>query len=457
MHQDKQFTLVIGLGKTGLSIARYLRSKQMPFVVFDTREQPTELAAFQAEFSDVEVYLQHFPQSLMVQVLEIICSPGVSLETPLLLDARTRSIPIYGDIECLARAVCVPIIAITGTNGKSTVTTLVGEMAKAAGKRVAVAGNIGTPVLDLLSLGEEYDLWVLEISSFQLDLTDSLRPTTATILNITPDHLDRHHHIEAYIASKQRIYQQATYLLYNRDDALTLPKLAEPYAVNMTTNEHDGFINFGLTHPESGQWGIHTVDSCSYLAYGDIRLMLVDELKIKGRHNWTNALAACALANTVGVDFQSMTMALKNFTGLPHRVQWVRTLNDVDWINDSKGTNVGATCSAISGIGGAMQGKIILIAGGLGKGADFSELCVPVAEHVRMLVLIGQDADKIEQALIGVVPMMRTATLEDAVQLAHQQAQPGDVVMLSPACASQDMFQDFNDRGRVFMSAVEAL
>ncbi len=445
MHQDKQFTLVVGLGKTGLSIARYLRGNQTPFVLFDTRENPNDLATFQAEFADTKIYLQTFPPTLMGQIVEIICSPGVSLEIPLLSEARARLIPVYGDIECLARSVRAPMIAITGTNGKSTVTTLVGEMAKLAGKRVAVAGNIGTPVLELLSCGEAYDLWVLEISSFQLDLTDSLRPIAATILNITPDHLDRHHHFEAYIASKQGIYQKATYLLYNRDDALTMP------------NTPGHLISFGLNPPEPGQWGIQVEESRTYLAYGETRLMPVDELKIKGRHNWTNALAACALANIIGIDFQSMTTVLRNFAGLPHRVQWVRTLNEVDWINDSKGTNVGATSSAISGIGGAMKGKIVLIAGGLGKGADFSELCAPVAKHVRMLVLIGQDADKIEKALAGVVPMMHATTLEEAVKVAHQQAKAGDVVMLSPASASQDMFQDFNDRGRVFMSAVDAL
>jgi UDP-N-acetylmuramoylalanine--D-glutamate ligase len=445
---ETKYVLVVGLGKTGLSIARYLRRKHMPFIVYDTREQPHDLADFIAEFNTVDVYLQTFPDALWSNVQEIISSPGVSLDEPVMQRAFEKNIPIYGDIECLARETSAPMIAITGTNGKSTVTTLVGEMAKASGMRVAVAGNIGTPVLDLLDDDFHYDLWVLELSSFQLDLTYSLAPIAATILNVTADHLDRHHDLPSYVKAKQRVYHQAATIIYNRDDQQTLPS---------SYDNRVEVISFGLDRPLENQWGILVDDIQSFLAYGLEKILSVDALKIKGRHNWANALAACALAASAGIDRQTMANVLKQFSGLPHRAQWVRTINGVDWINDSKGTNIGATCSAISGIGEAMQGKIVLIAGGQGKGADFSELRAPIVEHVRTLVLIGQDADKMEQALNSVVQVIRAVSLEEAVRIAHTHAQSGDVVMLSPACASQDMFIDFNDRGRVFVSAVDAL
>lgn len=448
MMDNHLLTLVVGLGKTGMSIARYLRRRNRPFIVFDTRDRPADLDEFFNEFNDIDVYLKELPDPILAQLSEIISSPGVSLDNPVMQKALNRKIPIYGDIECLARETKAPIVAITGTNGKSTVTTLVGEMAHAAGMRVAVAGNIGTPVLDLLDNGIDYELWVLELSSFQLDLTYSLAPVAATILNITADHLDRHHSLEAYTAAKQRVYHQAKTKIYNRDDLQTKPLEDSASGIH--------YVSFGLNTPDKGQWGILTEGS-PCLAYGFDKLLPVDALKIKGCHNWANALAACALAHAVDIDFQSMITVLKQFSGLPHRAQWVRTLNGIDWINDSKGTNIGATSSAIMGIGGSMQGKIVLIAGGQGKGADFSELRDPVAEYVRTLVLIGEDADKIEKALAPVVHVMKVSTLEEAVQVANREAKSGDVVMLSPACASQDMFRDFNDRGRVFVSAVHAL
>jgi len=439
--------LVVGLGLTGHSIARYLRRRDIPFVVFDTRINPPGLAEFQTEFPGVDVFEGEFPDVLYHQLQAIISSPGVPLDTPFLQKARSMNIPILGDIECLARDVKAPIIAITGTNGKSTVTTLVGEMAKAAGLSVAVAGNIGLPVLDILDVGVPYALWVLELSSFQLDLTASLAPVAATILNITPDHLDRHHTLAAYIQAKQRVYQQAKTVLYNRDDQQTWPEQVDAATV----------ISFGLDEPQAGNWGLITANETSWLAYGQQRLLPVDALRIKGRHNWMNALAACALADTVGIAHKFMIAVLERFAGLPHRSQWVRTMDGVEWINDSKGTNVGATMSAISGIGGSMQGKIVLIAGGQGKGADFSELRQPVADYVRSVVLIGQDAGKIEKALADVSDVLYAPTLDIAVQLAQSQALPGDVVLLSPACASMDMFRDFNHRGDDFIAAVNAL
>jgi UDP-N-acetylmuramoylalanine--D-glutamate ligase len=440
--------LVAGLGKTGHSIARYLRRRNKAFVVFDTRQEPANLKEFQREFQGVDVFLGEIPESLYKELKEIICSPGVPLDEPSIQEARARGISVIGDIECLAREIKAPIVAITGTNGKSTVTTLVGAMATAAGKTVAVAGNIGTPVLDRLDDGIDYDTWVLELSSFQLELTHSLATAAATILNITPDHLDRHHSLEAYINAKQRVYHGAKTLIYNRDDQLTFPKKERELA---------SVISFGLDEPLADNWGLINVNGVVFFAHGQEKLLAADALKIKGKHNWQNALAASALAKAIGIESQHIISVLQNFTGLPHRSQWVRTIDDVDWINDSKGTNVGATMSAISGIGGSMQGKIVLIAGGQGKGADFTDLRASVSEYVRSVVLIGEDADIIEQALSDVVHIARASSLDAAITVAKSQAQPGDVVLLSPACASFDMFRDFNHRGDSFTEAVQKL
>ncbi|MBA2648228.1 MAG: UDP-N-acetylmuramoyl-L-alanine--D-glutamate ligase [Legionella sp.] len=441
--------LVVGFGKTGLSVARYLHRNNKTFVGFDTRLESPGLNEFKTSFPNVPVHLQTFPEELLSQITDIILSPGLSLDLPFLKKAREAGLSIYGDIECLAQEISAPIVAITGTNGKSTVTSLVGEMARAAGFKVAIAGNIGTCVLDMLADGTHYDLWVLELSSFQLELTHSLRPAVATILNITPDHLDRHHSLEAYIEAKQRIYNHCDTVIFNRDDEWTLPLNTPPKAP----------ISFGLSPASSSNWGLIKFENNdeTYLAQGEDYFFPVSALLIKGVHNWLNALVASALAHTVGVPRQAMVQVLKTFPGLAHRCQWVRTLDGVDWMNDSKGTNVGATISAINGIGSALTGKIVLIAGGQGKGANFSELTQVVSDFVRALVLIGEDTNAIESALGSVVPTLRACSLEEAIAVARTKAQPADVVLLSPACASMDMFCDFNHRGEVFMAYVNGL
>lgn len=440
--------LVVGLGKTGHSIARYLQRRHLDFCVFDTRKQTDAATPFHSEFPDIDLYLGEFPEEKLAQISTIIVSPGVPLETSCLVKAKELGIPVHGDIECLARDIDANVIAITGTNGKSTVTTLVGLMAKTFGLKTAVAGNIGTPVLDLLGDDTEYDLWVLELSSFQLDLTESLKPTAATMLNLTPDHLDRHHTLEAYIAAKQRVYQHAHSMVYNREDSVTKP---------WNATEAQDVSSFGLNEALEGDWGLVADETDTFLAYGQTRIISVNELRIKGRHNWANALAACAVAHGVGISFAAMQQVLQTFAGLPHRSQWVRTLNGVDWINDSKGTNIGATQSAIAGVGGAISGKIVLIAGGQGKGADFSSLRDPVSAYVRILILLGEDADQLDSALSDLVEVKRVNSLEDAVNTAHHAAQSGDVVLLSPACASLDMFRDFNHRGEMFANLVGKL
>lgn len=451
----QKMTLIVGLGKTGLSIARYLHHKKLPFAVYDTREAPPAEALFRETYPDAPLYLKTYPKHLHDGVSKLICSPGVSLDSALIQEARARGLPIESDIDCLAREVDAPMVAITGTNGKSTVTAWLGEMAQAAGMKTAVAGNIGTPVLDfLLDKPDVYDVWVLELSSFQLELTSALRPVAATVLNISPDHLDRHHTLEAYRAAKHRIYRGAQVCVFNRDDVATKPE-----AVDL--DDERRVVSFGADEPGSQQnWGLrrHATHQKLCLARGDALIMPVDEIGMKGRHNWMNALATCALADVLAISTDVCISVLKNFSGLPHRCQTVRVLQDVVWINDSKGTNVGATESAILGLKPAGKGKLVLIAGGQGKGGDFQALRDAVSAHVRALILIGEDAKLVDQALGDVVERVHhTDSMHEAVKQAHVCAKAGDTVLLSPACASLDMFDNFNHRGEVFTALVHAL
>lgn len=440
----KNFSAIIGLGQTGLSCVRYLAKKNIPFIVLDTREKPPSLEELQKEFPTVELYLGEFNADVLLQAKELIISPGVSLLEPAIAAAIKQGIPAIGDIELFARAITKPVVAITGTNGKGTVTTLVGEMARAANLNVLVGGNIGTPVLDLLQEIEP-DLYVLEISSFQLDTTFSLHPQTATILNITEDHLDRHGTMKAYIAAKQRVYLQAKNCVWNRDDEKTYPK----------TNSEMNKISFGLDKPKNNEFGICKKENDFYLAFGEECLLSVDELKIKGKHNWSDALAALAIGHTLNFPLSGMLKSLIEFKGLKHRCEWVGEKNNIIWCDDSKGTNVGATTAAIQGLGETINGKIILIAGGLGKDADFSPLKPVVAEFVKQVILMGKDAPILAELLSPVVAIQHVKDMPEAVNAANLIAKAGDVVLLSPACASWDMFRDYGHRGDVFQEAVK--
>lgn len=445
---NHSFYLIAGLGITGRSIARYLKKRNLSFAFFDTRHTVDNMDSFNSEFPNVDIFFQTLPAQLYSKLTTVITSPGVALDSPIMAEIKAHNIPIIGDIECLVQNVRQPIIAITGTNGKSTVTTLVGKMAKQAGLNAAVGGNIGLPVLELLDNSEAYNIWVLELSSFQLDTTESLAAVGASILNISADHLDRHHTIENYIGVKKKIYDNAKNIVYNRDDKLTYPAVKPSFS---------SATSFGLSTPKTGEWGIIQKNKTVYLAFGSECLLDVEHMGLKGKYNWLNALAACALADTVGIDHHVMVRVLNSFSGLEHRCQRVRTLEGVEWINDSKGTNIGATNSAIEGIGSTIEGKIILIAGGLGKGADFSELKDRVSDYVTTVVLIGRDAPKIAEALQTVTIIVQANSLSEAITIAQKKAQPGDVVLFSPACASQDMFRDFNHRGEVFTHLVNQL
>lgn len=435
-------TLVVGLGLTGLSVLRFLRARGVPVAVTDSRANPPGREALAADFADVPAALGGFDAEWFAQAHTLIVSPGVPVSEPLIEAARARGAEIIGDIELFARHAHAPVVAITGSNGKSTVTALLGEMASDAGRAVRVGGNIGRPALDLLADGEP-DLYVLELSSFQLETTRSLDAAVAVVLNITPDHMDRYPSMSAYAASKQRVYQGRGVMVVNCD---------EPQVVAMQEPGRPT-VGFSLGRPLDSDFGILECDGERWLAQGEKPLMPVSELRMAGRHNQANALAALALGEAVGLPGEAMLGTLRRFAGLPHRTQWVAEIDGVRWYNDSKGTNVGATLAAIDGL----DGPLVLIAGGQGKGADFAPLRAPLARKGRAVVLMGEAADIIELSLDGVVPVRRAGGMAEAVVQARALARAGDAVLLSPACASFDMFDGYAARGDAFIHAVQAL
>ncbi|NQD91446.1 UDP-N-acetylmuramoyl-L-alanine--D-glutamate ligase [Pseudomonas sp. CrR25] len=440
-----QFRIVVGLGKSGMSLVRFLARQGMRFAVVDTRANPPELASLREQFPQVEVRCGELDVEFLCRASELLVSPGLAVATPALQAAAARGVKLSGDIDLFARQAKAPIIAITGSNAKSTVTTLVGAMAAAAGKRVAVGGNLGTPALDLLS--DEVELYVLELSSFQLETTEQLNADVATCLNISEDHMDRYADLQHYHLAKHRIFRGARQVVVNRDDALSRPLIADQVPC----------WSFGLGKPDFKRFGLLEEDGEKYLAYQFDRLLPVRELKIRGAHNQSNALAALALGHAMGLPFEPMLATLKQFAGLPHRCQWVGERGGATYYDDSKATNVGAALAAIEGLGADVAGKLLLIAGGDGKGADFSALRAPVAKFCRSVVLLGRDAERLAEALGDDVPLVRVNTLQEAVQRAAELAHSGDAVLLSPACASLDMFKNFEERGRLFAQAVEAL
>lgn len=437
-------TLIVGLGKTGLSCVRYLSGQGREIAVADSRLQPPGRDELKAGWPDVPIYLGEFDEELFAGFNELIVSPGISIAEPAIAGAAARGARIRGDIDLFADAADAPIIAITGSNGKTTVTTLVGEMARAAGRNVQVGGNIGTPALDLLDQGA--DLYVLELSSFQLETTEELGALAATVLNVSDDHMDRYPDKMAYFQAKQRIYRGCKNAIVNLDDALSTPMARDTLR----------FLCFGFNRVNPETFSTRDDDQGTWITWGLDNLLLASELQLMGRHNISNVMAALALGHAAGLAMEPMLEVARSFRGLPHRCEFVRNLNGVDYINDSKGTNVGATVAAIESLV-PDSGKVILIAGGDGKGADFQPLAEPVAACCRALVLIGRDAGKISEAVGVSVPQYRATSLQEAVSLARQAAEPGDRVLLSPACASFDMFRDYNDRGEQFRALVEGL
>lgn len=443
LRQDSRRThVIVGLGRTGVSCARYFAAHGERFAITDSRANPPELKTIGEFGSDAVIRIGAFDLSLLDDADMVIASPGVSMREPFLKEAARRRIPIIGDIELFARIAKSPIAAITGTNGKSTVTTLVARMAEAAGRRVLAGGNLGRPALDLLS-DPTPDLYVLELSSFQLETTYSLRCAAAAVLNITADHMDRYDDVEEYAAAKARILDGSQTAIVNWDD---------PYTRNMPV-AGQRTIAFSLEPGTQALYRARKAFGELLLLRGDETLVKMRDLKISGTHNAANALAALAICEALGYEMKPCVDALKAFEGLPHRSQWIAEVNGVTYIDDSKGTNVGATLAAVAG----MERPLVLIAGGLGKGQDFSPLADGFRGKVRHAVLIGQDAALLEQVLTGVTTTQRAVDMQQAVSFAAAAAQAGDTVLLSPACASLDMFRDYAHRGDEFAAAVRRL
>lgn len=441
---NQQAQVVVGLGKSGLSLVRFLARQGQRFAVADSRENPPELSALQRDYPQVDVHCGPLSAELLSAAQVLYVSPGLALSTPAIQAAISSGVTVSGDIDLFAQHARAPIVAITGSNAKSTVTTLVGDMFTAAGLNVAIGGNLGTPALDLLD--DAIDVYVMELSSFQLETTSHLQARVAVCLNISEDHMDRYENVAGYIAAKQRVFNNAQTAVINRDDLASQPQ-----------QKQDSVISFGLSAPAAGEFGLREESCETYLAYGAQLLLPVNCLKIRGSHNYANALSALAIGTAMNLPMAAMLSALQNFPGLEHRCQWLRQVHGVDWYNDSKATNVGAALAAIEGLGADNAGKLVLIAGGDGKGADFSSLKEPVAQFCRAVIVLGRDAERVAQALGGAVLIERVISIEEAVQVAAQCAQAGDSVLLAPACASLDMFKSFEERGDVFAQAVEAL
>ena len=440
-------TLVVGLGKTGLCCARYLHAQGVSVAVTDSRPNPPGLALLRDELPHAAVFVGGFDPAVFAAADRLILSPGVPLSEPAVAAALARGASVQGDIELFARAAQAPVVAITGSNGKSTVTTLVGRMARLAGVRVAVGGNLGDPALDLLS--DAVELYVLELSSFQLETTTSLRAKAATVLNLSADHMDRYPSLATYAAAKARVFVGAETAVVNRDDPLVCAMVA-PEAHSR------GFTLGAPERPED--YGLLTQGGETWLARGPEPLFAARGVALAGRHNLANALAAIALAEAVDLPREAIGEALRTFGGLPHRTELVAERHGVRWYDDSKGTNPGATIAALLGlIDPQGAARAVLIAGGDGKGADFAPLAPVVEALARAVVLIGRDAPMIERVLHGRVPLLHARDMEAAVRLAAGAAREGDCVLLSPACASFDMFDDYAHRGRVFAAAVGRL
>ncbi len=439
-------SVVVGLGKTGASCLRYLAKRGIPVRATDSRRTPPGLTELGALARSLDLRLGGFDLSLLDGASQLLMSPGVALEEPIARLARDRGIEVLGDVELFARHVQAPVIGITGTNGKSTVTSLVARMAAAAGRRVLAGGNLGTPALDLLEQPIP-DLYVLELSSFQLETTSSLHLQAAVVLNVTADHLDRYPSVAAYARAKSRIFAKAATVVLNADDPLVAAMRAPEGAGAQTRT-----VTFSIERTDA-DFTLLRSGARTELARRGEAVLDVSRMKITGLHNAANALAALALGEAAQLPMSAMIAALESFPGLPHRSEWIADISAVRFVDDSKGTNVGATIAAVAG----MPGPLVMIAGGLSKGQDFTPLAEAFRGKVRHAVLIGKDAAALAAAIRGICPLETAASMQEAVFAAARAAQPGDTVLLSPACASFDMFRDYGHRGDAFAAAVREL
>lgn len=434
--------VIVGLGDTGLSCVPYLQSTGYEVQVCDSRSAPPQREVLTTRHPDVPLLTGPFEGRVFAEADLLVVSPGLSIKEAAIQFALHSGVAVVGDVELFVRACNAPIIAITGSNGKSTVTTLVGEMLRRCGLRVEVAGNIGVPVLPLLERPSP-DVYVLELSSFQLETTVSLNAQAATVLNVTPDHMDRYEDMSEYAHAKGRVFAGCGRMVINRED---------PWSSAMARAERE-IVSFGLDRPVGHDFGLVTHESEVWLARGKQRLMPAAAVPLPGKHNLANALAAFALATAVSRDTAAMASAVGDFRGLAHRTQVVSRHRDITWIDDSKGTNVGATVAALQGL----SGSVILIAGGDGKGADFSALAPVVRSKARAVILMGRDGPRLGAALADCCPLVFVRDMDEAVREADARAYPGDQVLLSPACASLDMYRNYAHRGEVFTAAVQRL
>ncbi|WP_151810665.1 UDP-N-acetylmuramoyl-L-alanine--D-glutamate ligase [Acinetobacter bereziniae] len=438
--------VVAGLGISGVSAVNFLHENGYRVAVTDSRQLPPGHDQIPAT---VQTSFGKLDQDLLLQAEEIVISPGLDIKLPEIQAAIAKGIPVVSEIQILRRATDKPIVAITGSNAKSTVTTLIGLMAQDAGVKVAVGGNLGRPALDLTR--DDPDVYILELSSFQLETTSNLNAEVAVVLNMSEDHLDRHGDMAGYHAAKHRIFQGVKKVVFNRDDSLTRPLVPDVTPMQ----------SFGLNAPDLKQYGILREDNGTiWLARGRERLLKSSEMYIQGTHNVANALACLALGEAIGLPLDTMLQTLKTFKGLEHRCEFVKEVAGVRYYNDSKGTNIGATLAALDGLGVAIQaqgGKVAIILGGQGKGQDFTALRQSLEKYAKLAVLIGEDRPVIEKAIEGTTVILHAETLQEAVALCQQHTQAQDVVLLSPACASFDMFTGYPQRGHRFVEYVNAL
>ncbi|NNM01594.1 MAG: UDP-N-acetylmuramoyl-L-alanine--D-glutamate ligase [Gammaproteobacteria bacterium] len=446
MPGNQRPTAIIGMGATGLSCVRHFAARGLPCVVMDTRPAPPAEAELRNNWPDIPCFTGGLNAAALAGADEVIVSPGLALDLPELHDAIAAGARVVGDIDVFMRSATAPVVGITGSNGKSTVTELAGVLVEAAGRRAAVGGNLGPPALDLLD-GETVDYYVLELSSFQLERAGKLGLAVAVLLNIEADHLDRYADMEAYARAKAHIFEGSGCAVVNLDD-----HRAQALSRHCTRR-----IGFSLQEDGPAELGIVRHAGDAHLAVNGEALLPVAELRLAGRHNVANVLAALAIVHALDLPLRSAPVAdaLRNFEGLPHRCRSVGRACGAEWFDDSKGTNVSAACAAVAGIFAGRGG--VLIAGGDGKGADFAPLAGAVRGRVHDVILIGRDAGRIAAVLDTTVNVHRAASLEDAVELAAALAGEDEAVLLSPACASFDMFDDYRHRGRVFTAAVRGL
>ena len=439
---DRRYeTVIVGLGETGISVANYLQAQSIPFIVVDSRNEPPQLHSFKESFPQVDIILGELSKDTFKFARQIIVSPGIDVGDPIFKSIANDGINCIGDIELFARSANKPIISITGSNGKSTVTSLVAAMASASNVKAYAGGNLAPPALDLLK-HIDAEVYVLELSSFQLESTFSLRSEVSAVLNISPDHLDRHGNIDEYASIKEKIYIGAKNSVVNRDD---------PYVSKMKVEGR--IITFGLECPIDKNFGLTKYDGDIYLAQGEELLCKTNKIAMYGRVGVLNALAALAIGYSMGLPRENMIETLTTFKGLPHRLSYVKNLHGVSWFNDSKGTNIGAAISSIQSLGN----NIILLAGGVYKGGDLNLLRSVVSKYVKSVILFGQDASLIKDALYEVVEIEKVQSMQEAVFAANEKAVSGDSVLLSPACASLDMYSNYIERGDDFESCVRRL